>query len=162
MYIGNTCQNSPITLRIAHLRIAHWGAIPRWAILSPSVIRIAHPNYYVFLWIVCAWYGPWVNAGDTTSVFKHNILKNKVIYAIWWTIWKGTMEKSQTNSTNAMKIWKWRRSKVPKSKTLRLNFSSEIICWANMLESCAFICKRHEELVPQTCNLVRGAIIPRL
>ena len=30
-----------ITLRIAHLRIAHW------AILSPSVIRIAHPNYYV-------------------------------------------------------------------------------------------------------------------
>ena len=35
-------------LRIAHLRIAHWGAILRWAILSPSVIRIAHPNYYVF------------------------------------------------------------------------------------------------------------------
>ena len=37
-----------ITLRIAHLRIAHWGAILRWAILSPSVIRIAHLNYYVF------------------------------------------------------------------------------------------------------------------
>ena len=120
------------------------------------------PQLLCFIWIVCAWYGPCVNAGDMTSVFKHNILKNKVIYAIWWTIWKRTVEKSQTNSTNAMKIWKWRRSKVPKSKTLRLNLSSEIICWANMLESCAFICKRHEELVPQTCNLVRGAIIPRL
>ena len=40
---------SQITLRIAHLRIAHWGAILRWAILSLSVIRIAHPSYYVFL-----------------------------------------------------------------------------------------------------------------
>ena len=37
-----------VNVRIAHLRIAHWGAILRWAILSPSVIRIAHPNYYVF------------------------------------------------------------------------------------------------------------------
>ena len=34
-----------VNVRIAHLRIAHWGAILRWAILSPSVIRIAHPNY---------------------------------------------------------------------------------------------------------------------
>ena len=41
------CINCWITLRIAHLRIAHWGAISRWAILSPSVIRIAHLNYYV-------------------------------------------------------------------------------------------------------------------
>ena len=32
-------------LRIAHLRIAPQWAILRWAILSPSVIRIAHPNY---------------------------------------------------------------------------------------------------------------------
>ena len=30
------------------LRIAHWGAILRWALLSPSVIRIAHPNYMFF------------------------------------------------------------------------------------------------------------------
>ena len=37
-----------VNVRIAHFRIAHWGAILRWAILSPSVIRIAHPNYYVF------------------------------------------------------------------------------------------------------------------
>ena len=36
-----------ITLRIAHLRIAPWWAILRWAILSTLVIRIAHPNYYV-------------------------------------------------------------------------------------------------------------------
>ena len=34
-----------VNVRIAHLRIAHWGAILRWAILSPSVIRIAHPNF---------------------------------------------------------------------------------------------------------------------
>ena len=32
-------------LRIAHLRIAPQWAILRWAFLSPSVIRIAHPNY---------------------------------------------------------------------------------------------------------------------
>ena len=34
-----------VNVRIAHLSIAHWGAILRWAILSLSVIRIAHPNY---------------------------------------------------------------------------------------------------------------------
>ena len=38
-----------VNVRIAHLRIAHWGAILRWAILSLSVIRIAHPNYYFFM-----------------------------------------------------------------------------------------------------------------
>ena len=38
-------SNRLMNVRIAHLRIAHWGAILRWAILSPSVIRIAHPNY---------------------------------------------------------------------------------------------------------------------
>ena len=91
-----------ITLRIAHLRIAHWGAILRWAILSPSVIRIAHPNYYIFLWIICAWYGPWVNTGDTASVFNHNILKNKLFRAIWGVIWKCTVEKSQINKTNGL------------------------------------------------------------
>ena len=37
-----------VNVRIAHLRIAHWGAILRWAILSPSVIRIAHPNHNTF------------------------------------------------------------------------------------------------------------------
>ena len=37
-----------VNVRIAHLKIAHWGAILRWAILSVSVIRIAHPNYKVF------------------------------------------------------------------------------------------------------------------
>ena len=42
-----------ITLRIAP-----------WAILSTSVIRIAHPNYYVFFCIVCSWCGHWVNTGD--------------------------------------------------------------------------------------------------
>ena len=36
------------------------------------------PQLLSFLWIVCAWYGPWVNAGDTASIFNHNILKNKV------------------------------------------------------------------------------------
>ena len=35
-------------LRIAHLGIAPQWAILRWAILSQSVIRIAHPNYYVY------------------------------------------------------------------------------------------------------------------
>ena len=30
---------------MVNVRIAHWGAILRWGILSPSVIRIAHPNY---------------------------------------------------------------------------------------------------------------------
>ena len=33
-----------ITLRIAHLRIATWWAILRWAILSTLVIKIAVPN----------------------------------------------------------------------------------------------------------------------
>ena len=43
------CSNSgEVNVRIAHLKIAHWGAILRWAILSLSVIRIAHPNYKVF------------------------------------------------------------------------------------------------------------------
>ena len=37
-----------IIVRIPHLRIPHWGAILRWGILSQSVIRITHPNYYVF------------------------------------------------------------------------------------------------------------------
>ena len=50
-----------ITVRIAHLRIAHWGAILRWAILSPSVIRIAHLNYYVFYALFALDMGPgWV------------------------------------------------------------------------------------------------------
>ena len=89
-------------LRIAHLRIAPQWAILRWAILSPSVIRIAHPNYYIFLWIICAWYGPWVNTGDTASVFNHNILKNKLFRAIWGVIWKCTLEKSQINKTNGL------------------------------------------------------------
>ena len=43
----------------------------RWGILIPSVIRITHPNYYVFLYIVCAWYGPWVSVGDTTQWFQY-------------------------------------------------------------------------------------------
>ena len=47
-----------ITVRIAHLRIAHWGAILRWAILSPSVIRIAHLNYYVFVCLFMLDMGP--------------------------------------------------------------------------------------------------------
>ena len=107
---------SVITLRIAHLRIAHWGAIPRWAILSPSVIRIAHPDYYVFLWIVCARYGPWVNAGDYASVFNHNILKNKVIHAITGDIWKRSVERSQTNVPNEtlQAIWElvWKHKQM--------------------------------------------------
>ena len=47
-----------ITVRIAHLRIAHWGAILRWAILSPSVIRIAHLNFYVFVCLFMLDMGP--------------------------------------------------------------------------------------------------------
>ena len=39
------CALHWVNVRIAHLSIAHWGAILRWAILSLSVIRIAHPNY---------------------------------------------------------------------------------------------------------------------
>ena len=31
-------------IRIAHLRNAHWEAIFRWATLSKSIIRIAHPK----------------------------------------------------------------------------------------------------------------------
>ena len=58
------------------------------------------PQLLCLLWIVCAWYGPWVNAGDTASVFDHNNLKNKAIHAIWRDIWKRTVEKSQTNATN--------------------------------------------------------------
>ena len=41
-------DKSEVNVRIAHLKIAHWGAILRWAILSLSVIRIAHPNYKDF------------------------------------------------------------------------------------------------------------------
>ena len=51
-----------ITVRIAHLRIAHWGAILRWAILSPSVIRIAHPNHKTFFTLL-VWFG--VQATDS-------------------------------------------------------------------------------------------------
>ena len=40
----NSKTTFAITVRIAHLRIAHWGAILRWAILTPLVIRIAHLN----------------------------------------------------------------------------------------------------------------------
>ena len=46
--IRATRATRAVNVRIAHLRIAHWGAILRWAILSLSVIRIAHPNYYFF------------------------------------------------------------------------------------------------------------------
>ena len=42
-----------IIVRIPHLRIPHWGAILRWGILSPSVIRITHPNYCVFMHCLC-------------------------------------------------------------------------------------------------------------
>ena len=37
-----------VNIRIAHLRNAHWEAIFRWATLSKSIIRIAHPNHYFF------------------------------------------------------------------------------------------------------------------
>ena len=40
------------------------------------------PQLLCFSWIVCAWYGSWVNAGNTAIIFNHNILKNKVIRAI--------------------------------------------------------------------------------
>ena len=33
-------------------RLPSWGAILRWAILSTSIIRIAHPNYYVFFQLI--------------------------------------------------------------------------------------------------------------
>ena len=114
-----------ITLRIAHLRIAHWGAILRWAILSPSVIRIAHPSYYVFLWIVCAWYGPWVNTGDTPCVFDHNILKNKVFRAIWGDILTRTVEKSQMNATNGQPKMMHRSSSRTGHLSTRLKTHSE-------------------------------------
>ena len=58
------------------------------------------PQLLCFLWIVCARYGPWVNAGDYASVFNHNILKNKVIHAITGDIWKRSVERSQTNVPN--------------------------------------------------------------
>ena len=45
-----------VNVRNAHLRIAHWGAILRWAILSPSVIRIAHPNHETFFTLL-VWFG---------------------------------------------------------------------------------------------------------
>ena len=35
------------------------------------------PKLLCFVCIVCAWYGLWVSAGDTDSVFHHNILKNE-------------------------------------------------------------------------------------
>ena len=38
-----------ITVRIAHLRIAFQWAILMWSMLSPSVIGIAHLNYYVLM-----------------------------------------------------------------------------------------------------------------
>ena len=45
--VDSLAMDGLITLRIAHLRIAPWWAILRWAILSTLVIRIAHPNYHV-------------------------------------------------------------------------------------------------------------------
>ena len=62
-----------IVIVTIHIVIFQW-----WWLPTPTIM---------FLWIACAWYGPWVNAGNTASVFNHNILKNKVIHAIWWYIW---------------------------------------------------------------------------
>ena len=56
------------------------------------------PQLLSFIWIVCAWYGPWVSAGDMASVFDHRILyilKNKTLHAIWRDIWKRTVEKGK-------------------------------------------------------------------
>ena len=50
---GNLFTTMP-TYNVDYPQDCPLGAILRWAILSPSVIRNAHPNYYVFLWIVCA------------------------------------------------------------------------------------------------------------
>ena len=66
MAIMHHIKGFSIIVRIPHLRIPHWGAILRWGILSQSVIRITHPNYYVFLCIVCAWYGLWWVLGTRT------------------------------------------------------------------------------------------------
>ena len=62
LIFNNTIQ-LVITVRIAHLRIAHWGAI-----LSPSVIRIAHLNYYVFYALFLLDMGP---GGSTFYKHKH-------------------------------------------------------------------------------------------
>ena len=48
-----TNRKTPVNVRIAHLRIAPWWAILRWAILSTSFIRIAHPNYNITFHSVC-------------------------------------------------------------------------------------------------------------
>ena len=79
----------PITLRIAHLRIAPWWAILRWAILSTSFIRIAHPNHYVFfrlIWPLGECWGPRLcmpsKYYDVIIIFLRNI--TIVIFFYWY------------------------------------------------------------------------------
>ena len=41
------------------------------------------PQLLCFLCIVCAWYGPWVSAGDMRCVFHRNILKKNYSRLLW-------------------------------------------------------------------------------
>ena len=86
----------PITLRIAHLRIAPWWAILRWAILSISFIRIAHPNHYVFfrlIWPLGECWGPRLcmppKYYDAIIIFLRNI--TIVIFFIFDVFYDHTM-----------------------------------------------------------------------
>ena len=66
-----------VNVRNAHLRIAHWGAILRWAILSPSVIRIAHPNYSTIFTLPVWFRVAAVDSGWFSMIFQ--------CWSIYWT-----------------------------------------------------------------------------
>ena len=73
-----------IIVRIPHLRIPHWGAILRWGILSQSVIRITHPNYYVFYALFVHDMGPgwvlWTRTVCSITIFRRKKQLKNIVF----------------------------------------------------------------------------------
>ena len=73
-----------IIVRIPHLRIPHWGAILRWGILSPSVIRITHPNYNDFYALFVHDMGPgwvlWTRTVCSITIFRRKKQLKNIVF----------------------------------------------------------------------------------
>ena len=93
-----------ITLRIAHLRIAHWGGNPEVGNSESISHQDCPPQLLSFWWIVFAWYRPRVNARDTDSILNYNFLKNNIFFAIWEDFINHTVKKSLTTT---LSWWRW-------------------------------------------------------
>ena len=110
----------------------------RWAILSPSVIRIAHPNYYVFFMnylclkcALCAYFDAQSNSCNFVihlimhSVEKSTNATNLTMHPLGQAIW-GTNANSVILYPTRQEIWGdiWKHA-VEKSQT---QVTSAIIC----------------------------------